>query len=49
MRDPHSDGTNMPTLQERATASASNANGDEESMAVVDPELLGKVPVPERG
>ena len=49
MRDPHSDGANMPTLQERATASASNANGDEESMAAADPELSGKVPVPERG
>jgi hypothetical protein len=47
MRDPHSDSTNMPTLQERAIASASNANGDEESVAEADPELSGKVPVPE--
>ena len=49
MRDPHSDGTNMPTLQERAIASASDADGDEESMAVADLELSGKVPAPEQG
>ena len=39
----------MPTLQEWATASASNANGDKESMVVADLELSGKVPVPEQG
>ena len=49
MRYPHSDGTNMPTLQEWATASASDADGDKESMVAVDLELSGKVPALEQG